>query len=158
MRYTILFKLLFIISILFILGSEDITQNKHSLSLKEFSAHKQYRAWQGISIDEKFIYLVTDRNEHFQLENIISIYTYDGNLVKEYNDIYSAGDSNGKFMSFGASNIIDHQLYITAYNLHGGGFPLESKVLVFSTKAMKLIREHDIGGGVAESITKYKQR
>jgi len=58
-------------------------------------------------------------------------------------------------MSFGDGNMIDGKLYVTAYNINSGGRPLQSQVLVYTVPGMKLLHIHDIGGGVAESVTKH---
>lgn len=123
--------------------------------LRDFKIADSNRAWQGLAIDEQYIYVFTDRNEKFALENIISVYTHQGSKVREYRNIYAGGDSQGKFMSFGDGNLIDGNIYVTAYNANSGGRPFESRVLVYSTPEIKLLKTYEIGEGTAESVTKY---
>ena len=85
---------------------------------KNYKISVDYRGWQGIAADENYVYLFTDRNEKFELENIISLYTHDGRKVREFKDIYKEKDSRGNFMSFGDGNLIDGRLYVTAYNFN----------------------------------------
>ena len=92
-------------------------------TIASFELQDEYRAWQGIAIDSKCIYVLTDRNEHFDLENIISVYTHSGERVRERRNAYAGKDSKGRFMSFGDGNIIDEALFVTAYNINSGGCP-----------------------------------
>lgn len=125
--------------------------------LASFLLQDKYRAWQGVTVDTQYIYVLTDRNESFGLENIISAYSHAGEKLREWRNAYSGVDSGGRFMSFGDGNLIDRKLYVTAYNANSGGRPLESRVVVFSVPDMKLVSEYDIGGSVAESVTKHNQ-
>ncbi len=108
-----------------------------------------------MAVDGQYIYVFTDRNEKFELENIISLYTHEGSKVREYRDIYTGTDSRGKFMSFGDGNLIEGNIYVTAYNANSRGRPFESRVLVYSTPDLQLLKTYEIGEGIAESVTKY---
>jgi hypothetical protein len=127
----------------------------NSDSIESFRVQGEFRAWQGVAIDPDYIYVLTDRNEAFELENIISIYTHRGKRVGQHKGAYTVRDSRGRFMSFGDGNVIEGRLYVTAYNANSGGRPLESRVVIYSLPEVKLVSEHDIGGGVAESVTKH---
>lgn len=115
----------------------------------------KYRGWQGVTVYNNLIYVVTDRNEDFGLENIISVYSLDGKLVSEKRNAYTGLDPQGKFMSFGDVNEIDGLLYATVYNLNGEGSPLVSRVIKFDPETLDELSVHDIGGNAAESITKH---
>jgi len=115
----------------------------------------KYRGWQGVAVCNNLIYVVTDRNEDFGLENIISVYSLDGNLISEKRNAYTGLDPQGKFMSFGDVNEIEGLLYVTVYNLNGEGNPLVSRVVKFDPNTLDVLGVHDIGGNVAESVTKH---
>jgi hypothetical protein len=114
-----------------------------------------YRGWQGVAVSDDLIYVLTDRNESFGLENIISVYSLDGVFQSEIRAVYTATDPQGKFMSFGDGNVIDGALYVTAYNVNSGGTPLVSRVLKYTLPGLTLSETYAIGSGTAESVTKY---
>ena len=114
-----------------------------------------YRGWQGVTVFNNLIYVVTDRNENFGLENIVSVYTLDGKLVMEKRNAYTGLDPQGKFMSFGDMNEIDGYLYVTAYNINGGGNPFISRVVKYNPTDLSVVNEYEIGGNIAESVTKH---
>jgi hypothetical protein len=117
-------------------------------------AHAPYRAWQGVAADDDYVYVFTDRNATFGLENIISVYDHDGVFVSEVRNAYTGTDGGGHFMSFGDGNVISDMLFITAYNVNGGGAPpYQSRVLVYSSPELELTQEWNIGSGIAESVT-----
>ena len=135
--------------------TEFASQDPPITSLQSFSISKKYRAWQGVTIDDQYIYVITDRDEYFGLKNIISIYSHKGIPVTELRAAYRGTDENGYFMSFGDANIINGRLYITAYNANSGGFPWISRVLVYDPHLLELEEEIDIGSGIAESVTQH---
>jgi len=148
--------ILYMISLLLVgCEKETSSQKTKSNSFENFKIPENFRGWQGVAVDEKHIYIFTDRNIEFELENVISLYTHEGTKVGEYKDLYKEKDSQGKSMSFGDGNLIEGKIYITAYNIHSGGRPTESRVLVYSVPDIKLIKMYEIGEGVAESVTKY---
>lgn len=121
-----------------------------------FDMKDKYRAWQGVATDGNYIYVVTDRNENFELENIISVYTMDGIFVSEKRNAYTGTDSSGRFMSYGDCSFIDGYLYVPVYNCNSGGLPpFESKVVQYSLPDLNQVMEFDIGNGVAECVTKH---
>lgn len=126
-----------------------------SPSVLKIPLSSNYRGWQGVTVFNNLIYVVTDRNENFDLENIISVYTLDGKLVMEKRNAYTGLDPQGKFMSFGDVNEIDGLLYATFYNLNGGGNPLVSRIVKFDLDTLDVLNVHEIGGNVAESVTKH---
>ncbi|WP_127488485.1 C1q-like domain-containing protein [Paenibacillus ehimensis] len=131
-------------------------ENIISPSAVYFDMKDKFRAWQGVSTDGNFIYVVTDRNENFELENIISVYTMDGIFVSEKRNAYIGTDSSGRFMSFGDCSVIDGYLYVPVYNCNSGGPPpFESKVVQYSLPDLSQVSEVDIGSGVAECVTKH---
>ncbi|MFT8348765.1 hypothetical protein [Clostridium saccharoperbutylacetonicum] len=113
-----------------------------------------YRGWQGVTVANDLIYVFTDRNESFGLENIISVYSLDGKLISEKRNAYTGLDPQGKFMSFGDGNEIDGFLYVTAYNINSGGSPLISRVVKFNISDLTVNAVYEIGAGTAESVTK----
>jgi len=122
-------------------------------------AHEPFRAWQGVCTDGTYIYLVTDNPETGiqDHENIISVYDLEGNFIYEKRNAYSRVDSDGKQMSFGDISFINNVLYVTAYNINGGGaHPYESRVITYSSYSpeagINMIQETDIGDGVAECV------
>ncbi|WMT39742.1 hypothetical protein RE628_20450 [Paenibacillus sp. D2_2] len=123
-------------------------------SISSFPSHKKYRAWQGVTTDGTYIYVVTDRDENFTLKNIISVYDMKGHFVSEKLDAYTATDPQDKFMSFGDCTIIDSKLYVTAYNINDGGNPRISRIIEYSLPNIELIKETDIGSNAAECIVK----
>ena len=148
-------KYLFSFMLLFVVSCNSTPQS--DTILKTFTLSKKYRAWQGVAIDGKNIYVFTDRNETFGLENIISVFTHEGIEVRTYKKLYDKERKQTVFMSFGDGNIIGEYLYITAYNANSNiNLPYESQVLVYSIPNIKLVKVFDIGGGVAESVTRYK--
>jgi hypothetical protein len=135
---------------------EDVGKKQpDQVVFNNFKIADSYRAWQGLAIDDKYIYVFTDRNEKFELENIISLFTHNGSKVREHRNIYTGTDSQGRFMSFGDGNLVNGKLYVTAYNANSGGQPFESRVLVYSAPDIELLKTYEIGEGIAESITKY---
>jgi|GEM_PF-6545190 len=138
---------------------ETLRQNLKGIvspSVVYFEMENKYRAWQGVATDGNYIYVVTDRNEDFELENIISVYTMDGVFVSEKRHAYTGTDSAGRFMSFGDCSVIDGYLYVPVYNINSGGqVPYESKIVKYSLPDLVQVSEVDIGSGVAECITKH---
>lgn len=165
-RRSIYIVIIFLISILIITiyseqrnipyASTKISKNMQSSSdLKYFQAHNNYRAWQGVATDGTYIYVATDRDENFGLQDIISVYDMNGNFVKEKLNAYTGTDPQGKFMSFGGFSIIDGVLFATVYNCNSGGSPCISRIVEFSLPTLEVIKTTEIGNGVAESIKKY---
>ncbi|MDM5231494.1 hypothetical protein [Lysinibacillus pakistanensis] len=126
-----------------------------SPSVLKIPLASKYRGWQGVTVYNDLIYVVTDRNDNFALENIISVYTLDGKLVSEKRNAYTGLDPQGKFMSFGDINEIDGVFYATVYNLNDGGSPLVSRIIKFDPDTLDVLSEHEIGGNAAESVTKH---
>lgn len=120
----------------------------------------EYSGWQGVATDGKFIYVSSDRDENFALQNKISVYTMDGKYVKEKKDAYTRTDESERkfFMSFGDLSYIDGYLYGTVYNNNSksGELPLMSRVVKFDSKTLDVIQDYEIGEGTAESVAKYK--
>lgn len=115
---------------------------------------QEYRAWQGVAVNDVAIYVFTDRNENFELENIISEYSHDGEFRREIRNAYTGIDSQGYFMSFGDGNTVEGRLLVTAYNaVSGGRPPYVSRVLIYSLPDIVLVGEYNIGDGIAESVT-----
>lgn len=129
--------------------------SEHSPSGVYFPAHVKHRAWQGVAVDDKNIYVTTDRDENFGLEDIISVYTLDGRFIKEKRNAYTGKDSEGKFMSFGDGTIIDGHLFVTAYNANAGTNSFMSRIVKYNLPNLDIAAEYDIGQGVAESVYKY---
>jgi len=123
--------------------------------LDSITLDSDYRGWQGVAVENDRMYVLTDRNESFELENIISVYSLSGQKISELRAAYIGKDRNNKFMSFGDGNVIDGKLYVTAYNFNGGGHPYESKVLTYRLPQLDLEEEKELPEGVAESITKH---
>lgn len=126
-----------------------------SPSVLKIPLSRDYRGWQGLTAHNRLIYVVTDRNEDFSLENIISVYTLDGKLVTEKRNAYTELDPQGKFMSFGDINEIDGFLYVTAYNFNSNGNPSISRVVKLNIPDLSVSQVYDIGNGAAESVTKH---
>lgn len=114
-----------------------------------------FRAWQGVAVNEDKIYVFSDRNDNFNLENIISTYSLDGKLISEKRNAYTETDPNGKFMSFGDGNVIDGYLYVTAYNINDGGTPYISRVIKYTIPGLTISAVYEIGNNIAESVTKH---
>lgn len=112
------------------------------------------RAWQGVAFDGTHLYVVSDRNAAFGLENIISKYLPDGTLVQTKTAAYNPGLAD--FFSFGDASIINGELYVAAYNFNSSPrtLPLQSRVARFNLDTLNLISEHNLGTnvGVAEGI------
>lgn len=125
-----------------------------SPSVLKIPLANDYRGWQGVTVANDLIYVFTDRNESFGLENIISVYSLDGKLISEKRNAYTGLDPQGKFMSFGDGNEIDGFLYVTAYNINSGGSPLISRVVKFNLTDLSINQVYEIGLGTAESVTK----
>ena len=68
---------------------------------RSFALSQPYRAWQGVAIDDSFVYVFTDRNEAFELENIISVYSHQGVWVEDHRNAYVGTDDQGRFMRLG---------------------------------------------------------
>jgi len=126
-----------------------------SPSVLKIPLASNYRGWQGVTVYNNLIYVVTDRDENFDLENIISVYSLDGKLVSEKRNAYTGLDPQGKFMSFGDANVIDDKMYVAAYNSNDGGTPLISRIVKYSLPDLSVINTYEIGGNVAESVTKH---
>ena len=126
-----------------------------SPSIIKFPVHESWRAAQGVTTDGKFIYTFTDRTSDFSLENIITVYSMDGKFISEKRLAYTGKDAQGKFMSFGDGNIIDGFIYVTVYNINGGGNPLVSRVVKFNIDDLSINQVYEIGGQTAESVTKH---
>lgn len=134
--------------------------DKIAPSILYFDGHKDYRMWQGVASDGKYIYVFSDRDENFELENIISVYTLDGKFVKEKTEAYTQKSTTDKFMSFGDGRVINGYLYVTVYDFNGGSAQLpvnerESRVVKYNTSSLNVVAEYDIGEGTAESIDFY---
>uniref|UniRef100_UPI00187D5E83 hypothetical protein n=1 Tax=Metasolibacillus meyeri TaxID=1071052 RepID=UPI00187D5E83 len=115
-----------------------------------------YRGWQGVTVHNDLIYVFTDRDENFGLENIISVYTLDGKLVTEKRNAYTGKDPMGLFMSFGDANTIDGFIYATVYNSNSlGASPWISKIVKYEPSDLSIIQVYEIGQGTAESVTKH---
>lgn len=120
---------------------------------KLFTLTSPYRAWQGVASDGKFLYVISDRNKNFNLENIISKYDLRGNLIQEKKSAYNPFPT-GDFYSFGDATVIDKKLYVTAYNFNDNARPLKSRIAVFNLSDLSLIEDFDLGTEVkiAEGI------
>lgn len=126
-----------------------------SPSVLKIPLASDYRGWQGVAVYNDLIYVTTDRNENFDLENVISVYSLDGKLISEKRNAYTGLDPQGKFMSFGDINEIDGFLYATVYNFNGGGNPLISRVIKYNIHDLSINQVYEIGENVAESVTKH---
>jgi hypothetical protein len=115
-----------------------------------------YRAAQGVCTDGTNLFVVTDRDENFDLYDIVQKYDMDGNLVSE-STITAPTDSGGRFMSFGSCSIADGVIYAPVYNINGGGpSPYESKVLTINPSTLAVTGTFDLpSGGVTEGIWKH---
>lgn len=120
----------------------------------EFKLSSNFIGWQGVTVANNMIYVFSDRNENFGLENIISVYNLKGELVTQKRNAYTGTDPQGRFMSFGDANYIDGSIYVTAYNLNSGGSPLLSRVVRLDVPTLNVVNEYNIGGNVAESVTR----
>ena len=109
--------------------------------------------WQGVTILNGLIYTASDRNENFDFNNSINVYTLDGKLINRKVTVYDVPDPQGRFLSFGDINAIDGRLYATFYNTNDGGNPSVSRVVVFDPDTLDVLEEHAIGGNTAESVT-----
>lgn len=121
-----------------------------------FNVINMHRAAQGIATDTYHLFLTTSINEFGKRENIISVYDMDGKFVKEKRNASNIVDRDGRHMDFGDAFAINGSLYITLYNwssLSQTKCPQYSKIAVFDTKNLSLIRVYDIGGNTAEGIT-----
>lgn len=153
----ILLKLVILLTIFAVAWMSDLyyQRNYGKITKISFDLSEQFRGWQGIATNGSYIYVVTDRDKNFKLEDIISVYDMKGNLIKEKHNAYTKTDEKGKFMSFGGISINHNRLYATVYNINGGGKPYISRVIEYSLPKLTIVGEHDIGAGVAESIQKY---
>lgn len=133
-------------------------------SIVGFDMVKKYRAWQGVTTDGTYIYVVTgDPDDLSRRNNIISVYDMDGNFVYELLDAYTGTDSAGRKLCFGNISYINGLLYVPSYNFNDGGPPpYESKVAVFtpyngtiSNSSLQFVKEINIGTGVAEGVAYY---
>jgi len=155
-KILVIYNMLIILLIIFGCSNQTKQTNQVKWNIKGYvEAKDKFRAWQGVCTDGKYLYVTTDRNEKFELENIISVYTIDGKFVSEKRKAYTKPDSKGKFMSFGQGTIIDGKMYVTAYNFNASANPLESRAVIYNLQRLDILEEHDIGEGVAESISKY---
>lgn len=116
---------------------------------------EKYLAWQGVATNGKYIYVATDRDKNFNLEDIISVYDMKGTLIKEKHNAYTMKDSNGKFMSFGGISIIKNEMFATVYNINGGGKPYISRVEEYSLPNLEIVKGAELGSGIAESIQRH---
>lgn len=134
----------------------DVTQHFNlSTSVLKIPLKNDFRGWQGVAVHNNLIYVFTDRNENFDLENIISVYTLDGKFVSEIRNAYTGLDPQGRFMSFGDANVIDGFIFVTAYNINSGGSPLISRIIKYNALDLSIISTYEIGGDTAESVTKH---
>lgn len=152
-----IFILLSVIVLLGFSSATNSSDNFNNVSNKFIVGKTDYRFWQGVASDGKYLYMTSDRNENFDLENIISIYTLDGKLVSEKRNAYTDTDNSGRFMSFGDGTIIDNFLYVPVYNVNDGGTaPYQSRVVKYNLIDLSIVAVYDIGDGVAESVAKNK--
>lgn len=126
-------------------------------SIITFNGHEKFRTWQGVASDGEYIYVTTDRNASFELQNFVSVYSMDGEFIKEKIDAYTGKDSKGRFMSFGDAKVINGFLYALVYNHNSGGAqePVEnreSRVVKYELPSLDVAEEHSVGIGTAESI------
>ncbi len=133
-------------------------------SIHYFDGHALYRVSQGVAVYDGNIYVTTDVSDvdkNFNLdvaqtvysEDIISVYTLDGEFLKEKRNAFTEVDSQGRFMSFGDVKVIDGFLYAPVYNK--GLPPFASKVVKYSLPDLEQVQVWDIGDGMAEGIYKY---
>jgi len=124
--------------------------------LDTFAMPAAYRAWQGVVFDgaNERLYVLTDRNASFGLENIITVLDLNGDVITTHANAHSVTDAQAKFMSFGSGNLIDGVLYTPVYNYNSGGDPLQSKMLEWDVGNLAggPVEVRDIGGGVAEGV------
>lgn len=114
-----------------------------------------HRASQGVALNDSHLFVTTSLNEEGRPENIISIYSLEGKLLKEKRNASFQLDPYGKIMDFGDAAVIGNRLYVTLYNwnsVHGTQLPLYSSIAVFDTGNLSQIRLHRIGGDAVESI------
>lgn len=156
-KYRIKMRMLILITLIAVvcMGYVYYQRNYGKIIKISFPLSEKYRGWQGIATDGTDIYVVTDRDKNFNLEDIISVYDRKGNFIKEKHNAYTKTDTNGKFMSFGGISINHNKLYATVYNINGGGKPYISRVIQYSLPDLKLIKEDELGAGIAESIQRY---
>lgn len=122
---------------------------------RTFPASAPYRAWQGVATDGSRIYLSTDRNERFELENILSVHDLEGRMVRELRNAYTGKDSGGRFLSFGNLTVEGSRLWATVYNFNAGPPILESRVVAFSLPELRPVAEYPIGDGCAEGLARH---
>lgn len=122
-----------------------------------FKATAENRAWQGIGVTTDFIYVCSDRDASFTLNNSIQKYDHKGQLIAELTSAYTLTSPTGKFMSFGSTIHIEGGfLFIPVYDINGGGAaPYISRVAKFNADTLAYIEQFEIGNGVAESIWKF---
>ncbi len=131
------------------------SQDPSLLHLRSFVLDVPHRAWQGIAVDDQFLYLLSDRNENFALENLITVLSHDGQVVRTVHAEPETVAPEDQFFSFGDGNIFSGKLYVTAYNFNSRPRPtdLKSRVMIYDLPSLTLLQNYDIGEGVAESVT-----
>ncbi|MFD0716767.1 hypothetical protein [Paenibacillus sp. GCM10027626] len=160
-RLALMLVLLFVVAPITIYGIIKIfNQDKNIPSISYFGGLKDYRMWQGVASDGNNIYVFSDRDEKFELNNIISVYSLDGKFIKEKTEAYTQKSRTGKFMSFGDGSVINGSLYVPVYDFNGGSAQLsvnlrESRVVKYDLNSLKIVDEYYIGEGSAESVDFY---
>lgn len=142
-------------------------------TLATFAMPAAHRAWQGVAVDvsRDRLYVLTSFDETFDLadvgvddaaviaslENIITVFDLDGNLITTHRDASTAVDSGGRLMGFGDGNVIGDSLYVAVFNgLAGGPSPYESAILQYDLDALATAPTvHDIGTGAVEGVALY---
>ncbi|MFD2614511.1 hypothetical protein [Paenibacillus gansuensis] len=148
-----------VVSVSLILSLTSCMTSKSSANNYDFIEVKEkFGAWQGVATDGKNIYVTSDRNEDFKLQNSITVYNKDGNYVKKIYDAYQGKDAHGRFMSFGDGTVINHKLYMTVYNFNSGPpeKERESRIVIYSLPELEIQKEIPIGGYSAEVVTMHK--
>ncbi len=138
-------------------GVNDSRRTAFSNIRQIFTIPTANRAWQGIASDGTYLYVVSDRNSSFGLENIISKYAMDGTYITEKTSAYNPGLAD--FFSFGDATVIDGKLYVGAYNFNTSPrtLPLQSRIAVFNLADLSLIQDYNLGTavGIAEGVDKH---
>lgn len=91
-------------------------------NIKTYYGGANRRSWQGCAISATKMYLITDRDENAvypgNLENIITEFDYNGNILNTYRNVWSSG-TGSSFLSLADGMIhTDGYLYVTATNYH----------------------------------------
>ena len=131
------------------------SQGPTTPQLKSFALKVPHRAWQGVAVDDQFLYLLSDRNESFVLENLITVLSHDGREIRTIQADSGSAVPEDHFFSFGDGNVISGKLYVTAYNFNSRPRPkiLKSRILVYDLPSLTWLQSFEIGDGVAESVT-----